>query len=35
MRWLLPLVLVSDPKNVAEMRATRAKNGMDEKVCWK
>jgi len=27
--------LVSDPKNVAEMRNTRAKNGMDEKFCWK
>jgi hypothetical protein len=26
---------LSIPKNVAEMRDTRAKNGMDEKFCWK
>jgi hypothetical protein len=26
---------LSIPKNVAEMRDARAKNGMDEKFCWK
>ena len=26
---------LADPKNVAELKATRAKNGADERFCWR